>query len=172
MNWLSMIGGGASLLGGLFGSKPKGYDIGSLSQMKNYEQMLNQQMQLGKGLMDPSSTQNRLMKQMTMQNTMDQIGVQNQLSSRNPFTSSGILQAQGGSNILKGIRTGSETAQQGYLQNMGTGLQTLNTGISNYGGLAENYAQQSIANQQLQNQYGANMGGLLGQFGMGMIGGG
>lgn len=128
----------------------------------------------GQGFFDIGSEQNQLMRKGIMNNSMDQIALQNTLAQRTPnFGNSGIARAVASSNQLAGMSDATKNFLQGYQQNMGigqgllgqamgqqrAGMGTFQSGVGNVqasaqgqAGLAENIQQAQISNNEMRNQ--------------------
>ena len=181
-----LVGAGLTYFGSQM-AKPGEYDIGSSPQMQNWENKADAYMSnvgdyrdSSLQFMDPGSQINQQLRRTMGDQSMDQLGILNMLNRRNnPGVASGIMNAQNTSQLGNTLNQNNQNFQGALMQNYNTGFGGLgnamnfeNTGVQQYGGIAENYAQQGIANQNNMNQYDAGMGGLISQVGMGMFGGG
>ena len=119
-----LIGAALSLVGGKK-AKPQGYNIGDVSQMQDWESRIGdygaaaqEGLGLSRAYMDPSSMQNRLMRSGLIGQSMDMIGLQNQLNARNPNVTSGILGAQNRATTQQGVSGALGQYGQGLLSNI------------------------------------------------------
>ena len=166
--WGGLAGGLLNLVAGQK-SKPGGYDIGALPQMQQYESGLNEQLGLARAYMDPSSQQNRMMRQGLMGQSMNMIGLQNQLNARNPNVAGGITGAQNRATTQQGISGALGQYSQGLLGNMSMGMGAFGRGMQQYGDLASMYGQQYVQNKQDMDTWRADRWGNMGDLGTGLL---
>ena len=147
-------------------SDQSGYDIQGLKTMQQpfmdqYNDIYGQgQEQYGQGqdYMDIGGEQNQLLRSGLMKNLMNSDAIKSMMNNRNPYTSSGIKQAQNQESRQDMMGMANDQFMQGYQQNrqFGSGLmsQGLNTqmGATQGGvGLTENIQQAMLSNTDIQN---------------------
>ena len=179
----ALISGGAALYNAFNKSKPDNFDVSNVQGMGAYGDSINQYegklgdyRDMAQDYMDPQGTMATQMSKQIKGDASEQIALQNQLQGRNPFTSSGILQSQQNANTLTGMTGANKNIAQMLmgLQQQGSGMMgkamDMQGNLSNMRGkYADIFAQQGIANTEMNNQWNAQQGGLLGQFGMGAL---
>tara|TARA_R110001583_G_scaffold31452_5_gene107573 strand:+ start:3710 stop:4489 length:780 start_codon:yes stop_codon:yes gene_type:complete len=128
----------------------------------------------GQQFFDVGSEHNQLMRKGVMDDSMNQIGLQNTLAQRQQGGGdTGISRANAASNTLAGQGQAQQNFLQGYQQNMGigqgllgqamgqqqAGMGTFQAGVGNVqasaqgqAGLAENIQQAQISNNEMRNQ--------------------
>lgn len=173
MNALKMGGGvlGAgyglyNMIKGSQGGQQSAYNIDALRAeqqpfMDQYNQIYGQgqnQYQTGQGYMDAGGEQNQLLRRSLMGNLMNSQAVTSMINNRNPYTSSGILQAQNQDSRQDMMGMANNQFMQGLQGNMkfgaglmGQGIQTQMGATQGGAGLAENIQQGMIANQDIAN---------------------
>jgi hypothetical protein len=137
--------------------------------------------------MNPDSQINQSQRKLTTNNALDQVGLLNMVNQRNnPNVNSGILNQQNMNNQNQMMNNANLNFQNQLMQNYNTGFGAMGQipgmtsnalssqmgGINQMQGVAENYSQSQIADTNNMNSYNAGMGGMLGQIGMGIFGGG
>ena len=173
MNALKMGGGAAAGIAGLYnmyqgsqGGTQQGYDIEGLRTeqqpfMDQYNQIYGQgqdQYQTGQDYMDIGSQPNQLLRKSLMSNLMNSNAVTSMINNRNPYTSSGILQAQNANASQNAMGMANSQFMQGVQGNMKFGAGLMGQGINTQmgatrgsAGLAENIQQGMIANTDIAN---------------------
>lgn len=193
----SLIAGGTALYNAWNQSQPQDYDIGSVPEMGQwqdsiggygqgidaYGESLSDYRGIAQDYMDPEGRMAGQMGSLIKQDAMDQIGMQNQLNSRDPFTNSGILKAQNRASTISGMTGANKNVAQMLLglQQQGAGMMGNAMGMEgnmvgmqgNMAGMQGNYAQmfgqQDIANTSNQNAWNQQQGGFLGDLGIGLL---
>ena len=168
----ALVSGGAALYNAFKKSKPKPFDVSGAQGMEEYGDSIDAYSNRAQEYLDPDSQISRQMTNQVKGDAMDQIGVQNQLNSRNPFTSSGIMQAQNRQNTSSGIGMANKNVAQLLMGLQQQGTNMMGQSVGQRGQYADIFAQQGIANQEQDNQWNSEMGGLMGQFGVGAASGG
>ena len=179
----SGIGGLMSLWGGSQGGQQQAYDVDKLTAMQQpfmdqYNQIYgqgHQQYQMGQGYMDVGGEQNQLLRQGLMKNLMNSDAIKSMINNRNPYVSSGILQAQNQQSRQTMMESANNQFMQGVQNNMkfgaglmGQGINTQMGATSGGAGLMENLQQAMISNTDIANANALNaqasqvgMGGSL-----------
>jgi hypothetical protein len=174
------LGGG--LLGGFMGGndvEPEYYTADMYARdMAPYKDMIDKQYSTGGSLMNRQSNINRLMNQQTMQNSMDQMGTANLLSSRNMAeqgggagANSGLLQQMLTNSFQNYGQQGLQQADQNYINMFQKGLDVQSGAMSHMGDYSAGLAELNAGNIGTQNAYAMHgqqqrqemLGGLLGE---------
>lgn len=175
--WGAVAGG---LMGGFMGGdEPELYSQGDyMNDMGPYRAMMEQQMSQGKAMQDPRSAINRQMQQGIQEQTMDQMGVANMMSSRqnasNPFiNSSGIQGQQQQNNMLSYANQGLGQYNQAMEGRFNQGMSQINQAQSEMGTMYQTGAEINMGNVATMNEYNqgqtqqmmGGMGDLMGGIG-------
>lgn len=174
--WGAAAGG---LLGGLFGgdSEPELYSAEMYARdMAPYQDMVNQQQNQANMMQDPNSWLNRQQNQNIMQNSMDQMGTANMLSSRqnagNPYINAGGIQNQMQQNNLLGYANqGLQQGRENFQSNFGSGTQVMQNAMTHQGDISSGLANLMAGNIGTMNEYQQGQDAQMQQGLGGMLGG-
>jgi len=155
--WGALAGG---IVGGFMGGdEPELYTQGDyMNDMGPYRAMMEQQMAQGKAMQDPRSAINRQMQQGIQEQTMDQMGVANIMSSRqnasNPFiNSSGIQNQQAQNSMLDYANQGLGQYNQAMQGRFTQGMNQMNQAQSEMGTMYQTGAEINMGNVATMNEY-------------------
>ena len=180
----NVIGGVAGgLIGGFFGGSeeesfnPQYYTADMYARdMAPYQEMITQQQQLGGDMMNRNSDFNRMQRQGTMGDSMDQMAMSNIVAQRNNammgggMGNSGLLQQQQMQQMQQFGNQGLLQANQQYQDMFNKGISVQQKAMDHQGDYSVGLAELNAGNIGTQNAWAYNqagqkddgMGGLLG----------